>query len=59
MIFQHVIIGTSGDDLIKEKVGVPVHLLFNMIAGPAGRRHFENWCQMKYKAILILFLPHG
>ncbi len=44
VIFQHVVMVTSVDDLIKEKVGVPVHLLFNMIAGPAGRRDFENWC---------------
>ncbi len=32
------------DYLMKEKVGVPVHLLFSRIAGPAGRRNFENWC---------------
>ena len=58
-MFQHVAVGTSGDDLREEKVGVPVHLLFNRIAGPADRRDFENWCQKKYKAPLIPFLPYG
>ena len=51
--------GTSGNDLRKEKVGVTVHLIFSRIAGPADRRDFENWCQKKYKAPLIPFLPYG
>ncbi len=30
---------------------------FSRIAGPVGRRDLENWCPVKYKAALILFLP--
>ncbi len=59
IIFQHVVMGTPCDDLREEKVGVPVHLLFSRIAGPADIRDFENWCQKEYKAPLIPFLPYG
>ncbi len=45
---MHVVMGTSGDYLIKEKLAVPIDLLFRRIAGPDGRRDFENWCQMTY-----------
>ena len=44
VMFQHVVMFTSADDLLNEKVGVPIHLLFSRVAGPAGRRDFENWC---------------
>ncbi len=42
IIFQDVVTGTQCVALRKEKLGVPDHLFFSRIAGPAGRRDPEN-----------------
>ncbi len=39
--------------LRKEKVGVPDHLFFSSIAGPAGRRDPATVTQIKYNHILL------
>ena len=42
----------------RKIVGVPDHLFFRRIAGPSGRRDFQNWTQMKYCDTFAPFLPY-
>ena len=52
-IFQHGVRNTSDFNLRKEKVGVPDHLFFSRIAGPAGRRDPATVTQIKYYHTLL------